>query len=241
MSAPLVVTDEQIEPGSPPPDEHELRKTLRVVIACRRLLVGQVLAVGLSSIGDVQVTVLHPDDSALTEGNWGLDADIVLIAMEDRPSSIVATLHRALPASTRIVVMAEQVDLLSIVDCIGEGASGYLTANSTVEEVGSALRRIDAGQMVLPLLRRAGDLAIEPVVAATSIAPEGDPRRQHLTPREQEVLRRLTRGQNTADIARDLQISINTTRSHIQHLLKKLQLHSRLELTAYAVQNRLLR
>lgn len=242
MVAPLVVMHERFGTGAEEaPGPEEPRDTLRVVIACRQLLVGQALAVGLTSLGDIQVTVLHPEDSSLAV--WGREgaADIVLIALEDRPAPLIAMLHRALPASTRLVVMAEQVDLVSIAECVGEGASGYLTADATVEEIGSALRKIVAGQMILPWLRAASELAIDLTGPTPSVVPGTRPGQEQLTPREQEVLRRLTLGRSTVEIAEELQISINTTRSHVQHLLKKLQLHSRLELTAYAVQNRLAR
>jgi DNA-binding NarL/FixJ family response regulator len=58
-----------------------------------------------------------------------------------------------------------------------------------------------------------------------------------LTPRELEVLTLLTRGTRSPDIAAALDISPNTVRTHVQGILAKLQVHSRLEAAAFAVRN----
>jgi DNA-binding NarL/FixJ family response regulator len=55
-----------------------------------------------------------------------------------------------------------------------------------------------------------------------------------LTPREDEILRLLARGIDTGGIAAELMISRTTVRNHIQHILHKLGVHSRLEAIAYA-------
>ena len=58
-----------------------------------------------------------------------------------------------------------------------------------------------------------------------------------LSQRELEVLSLLARGHSTKDLAQVLSISTNTVRNHIQHILQKLHVHSRLEAVAYAIQN----
>jgi PAS domain S-box-containing protein len=55
-----------------------------------------------------------------------------------------------------------------------------------------------------------------------------------LTPRQEEVLRLLERGRSTSDIAAELQISPETVRNHIRHILRALGVHSRLEAVAFA-------
>ena len=61
-----------------------------------------------------------------------------------------------------------------------------------------------------------------------------------LTPREREVLSLLASGNGTKDIAEFLSISINTVRNHIQHILEKLQVHTRLEAVAITIKHHLL-
>jgi PAS domain S-box-containing protein len=71
--------------------------------------------------------------------------------------------------------------------------------------------------------------------AATETAP--DPRLEELTPREREVLRLLAQGLGTEEMAKMLNISPATTRNHVQSVLSKLGVHSRLEAVAYVYQN----
>jgi RNA polymerase sigma factor (sigma-70 family) len=61
-----------------------------------------------------------------------------------------------------------------------------------------------------------------------------------LTAREREVLTLLVRGLKTQEIAEDLSISQHTARNHIQRILQKLQVHSRLEAVTYALKHGLL-
>ena len=58
-----------------------------------------------------------------------------------------------------------------------------------------------------------------------------------LTDRELEILAMLVRGYGSAEMSRQLGISMNTVRSHIQNILPKLQVHSRLEAAAFAVRH----
>jgi PAS domain S-box-containing protein len=65
------------------------------------------------------------------------------------------------------------------------------------------------------------------------------PPHPHLTPRQAEVLRLLEHGRSTEQIARELHLSIETVRNHIRHLMRALNVHSRLEAVAVGRQERL--
>jgi len=88
-------------------------------------------------------------------------------------------------------------------------------------------------QQVLDAARRmrAGDFSVPP--SAASVAPPA----QDLTRREREVLSLLAQGLSTRDIAQTLSISPSTARNHIQNILHKLHVHSRLEAVAYAFEH----
>ncbi len=64
--------------------------------------------------------------------------------------------------------------------------------------------------------------------------------REELTGREREVLSLLAQGHSTRKIARELSISVNTTRNHIQNILQKLNVHTRLEAVIYAIHHNLI-
>jgi PAS domain S-box-containing protein len=67
-----------------------------------------------------------------------------------------------------------------------------------------------------------------------------DPPHPKLTPRQGEVLRLLSRGRSTSEIARELHLSVETVRNHVRHLLRALGVHSRLEAVAVARRDHLL-
>ena len=60
-----------------------------------------------------------------------------------------------------------------------------------------------------------------------------------LTQREREVISLLAEGHGTGGIAQQLSISTNTVRNHVQHILQKLQVHSRVEAVTYAIKHNL--
>ncbi len=78
---------------------------------------------------------------------------------------------------------------------------------------------------------RAGDFSAPPFSASVN------PPAQDLTDREREVLSLLAQGLSTRDIAQTLSISPSTARNHIQNILHKLNVHSRLEAVAYAFEH----
>jgi DNA-binding CsgD family transcriptional regulator len=86
-------------------------------------------------------------------------------------------------------------------------------------------------------------LAGAPAPALPADAPASEPRRADsatLSGRETEVLRMLSEGISTQEIAETLFISLSTTRNHIQHILQKLEVHSKLEAVAAALRTHLI-
>jgi two-component system, NarL family, nitrate/nitrite response regulator NarL len=97
------------------------------------------------------------------------------------------------------------------------------------------------GQIVVP--QRLGKEALEPV-PVTALEPEASAvglLARQLTPRELEVLEMLAQGAGGGEIARRLGVSPNTVRTHVQGILSKLQVHSRLEAAAFAVRHQLVK
>jgi two-component system, NarL family, nitrate/nitrite response regulator NarL len=112
------------------------------------------------------------------------------------------------------------------------GFRGYLTKRTPVAEFVSSVRAVLDGQRIMP--HRLGS-------ASRQVAEHEDAGllAAHLTPREREVLALLSRGANGREIAAALAISRNTVRTHVQSILTKLQVHSRLEASTFAVRHRL--
>ena len=129
-----------------------------------------------------------------------------------------------------------------IVRAIAAGADGYLVKRSDAREVLEEIRAVVAGgspltpsvaRSVLATLRAASPLPGGGAAASDALARYG------LSDREGEVLRALVAGKGYKEIAYDLHISVDTVRSHIRKVYRKLQVHSAPEAVARAIRERL--
>ncbi|MCG7308589.1 response regulator transcription factor [Brachybacterium sp. ACRRE] len=125
-----------------------------------------------------------------------------------------------------------------VVRVIRAGARGYLTKSTSGAEVSTALHRVVAGDAVFsPLL---AGFVLDAFGAAGGEEAASDEELDRLTRREQEVMRLIAQGYAYKEVASELFISIKTVETHVSSVLRKLQLSSRHELTAWALSRRLL-
>lgn len=135
-------------------------------------------------------------------------------------------------SGTRIVVLTgDQYENLGA-QMIESGASGYLHKANGLAGLVAALRRIDAGEIVFDR----GALPARPSATAADVRW----RATYLTEREQQCLTLLVEGLGTAAMASRLGVRITTVRTHVQSLMNKLGVHSRLEAATLAVRHSLL-
>ena len=126
---------------------------------------------------------------------------------------------------TKVVAVTALEDEKSVQDAFKAGFHGYLTKQTEAERFAQALRSVEGGQTVFPQRKvgrnrgRTGDELLA----------------EQLTTREVEVLQLLAEGASSDHIAEQLRVSPNTVRTHVQGILSKLQVHSRLEAAAFAV------
>src|SRR2546430_23008 len=164
--------------------------------------------------------------------------DVVL--MDYRlPDGTGAEATRAIKArwpAARVVMLTALNDDETVLESIQAGADGYLTKDRAVDEVVNAVRAANAGETLLP---RSVIVGIAQRVA--SARDRGLERRQvePLTPRELEVLKTLAEGLSTPEICDRLFIAPNTLRTHVQNIMGKLRVHSKLEAVAFALRHRL--
>jgi len=123
-----------------------------------------------------------------------------------------------------------------VIAVIRAGARGYVTKTISGPELADAIARV-----------RGGDAVFSPRLAgfvldafAGSLPAQVDPELDQLTAREREVLRLIARGYLYKEIARRLGISAKTVEAHVSAVLRKLQLTNRHELSAWAVERRLI-
>lgn len=146
----------------------------------------------------------------------------------------------ALLAEVRFLALSVSDSAEDVVGVIRAGARGYITKASSGDEVATAIRTVAAGDAVFSprlagfVLDAFGTTAGAPAVAVT------DDELDRLSAREQEVMRLIARGYAYKEVAAYLFISIKTVETHVSAVLRKLQLSSRHELTAWALERRLL-
>jgi DNA-binding NarL/FixJ family response regulator len=138
----------------------------------------------------------------------------------------------------RVVVIADEEDDAALLDSVEAGARGYVTQNSPLEELIEAARAMHRGEVLFPRAMLAG--LISRLICRGREKDEAIRRMSCLTRREKEVLTLVAEGSDKDEIARLLVISPQTARTHVQNLLRKLELHSRLEAAAFAMHNGIL-
>jgi DNA-binding NarL/FixJ family response regulator len=138
-------------------------------------------------------------------------------------------------ADCKVVVIAEEEDDTSLLKSVEAGARGYVSKSSPLEELIEAVRAIYRGEVLIPKTMLSE--LISRLVRRGQEKDDAGKRIACLTRREKEVLALVAEGSDKDEIARLLVISPQTARTHIQNLLRKLELHSRLEAAAFAMHN----
>jgi two-component system nitrate/nitrite response regulator NarL len=109
---------------------------------------------------------------------------------------------------------------------IRAGVRGYLLKDMAPEEVVDAIRRVAAGELVV-----APTMTIKMIDLLRGEQPDQEPKSslKLLTEREREILQLLARGESNKAIAQTLNISYDTVKQHVRHILNKLNLSSRVK------------
>ena len=149
----------------------------------------------------------------------------------------IAGLREASPGS-RVLMLTVSEDGADLATALRHGAQGYLLKTIDGELLAEAVRRAARGEPVVSpemmgklvaAFQNQGMPGSPPVAAAP---PETDA--SPLSPREEEVLREVARGASNKEIARTLDIAETTVKIHVQHILRKLGLSSRVQAAVYA-------
>jgi DNA-binding NarL/FixJ family response regulator len=140
--------------------------------------------------------------------------------------------------ATRFLALSVSDKAEDVVGVIRGGARGYITKGTSGAEVSEAVAAVAGGDAVFSP-RLAGFVldAFGAAVGETAVAADELDR---LSTREQEVMRLIARGYAYKEVAATLFISVKTVETHVSSVLRKLQLSSRHELTAWATARRLL-
>ncbi len=172
--------------------------------------------------------------AAVGDGNEGikiareLNPDIILLDMRmpiiDGISVLIQLKNRELKMP--IVILTTSTNEQDLLEALKNGASGYLLKDMEPDALVTALRDINAGKTVVaPHLT---SVLVRFIQGDTNATEELGPFSE-LTPRESEILKLIADGQGNKLIARNLGISDGTVKLHVKAVLRKLEVHSRVE------------
>lgn len=207
---------------------------VRILLADSQSLFREAVELALQSQPDLEVVDSVGDGMRAVLQVERTKPDVALVAA-DLPNSdglrTTRLIKDRVPACG-ILFLDDGEDEAVLLAAVEAGASGYISKESPLEDLIHAARAIHRGEFLVSghLLRRFLDRLV-------SRGHEQD--RLHgllsrLTRRERQVLSLLAEGGDNDSIAQELVISPETARTHIQNVLGKLGLHSRLEAAAFA-------
>ncbi len=178
------------------------------------------LVVGEAANGDVavqQALALQPDIVLMDVTLPGVDGiETACRLLADMPG-------------VRVLMLTVSDRDEHLLAAIQAGARGYLLKSADADELFYAIRRVQAGEAILSPAMTLRLFQIVRASPALLPLPAAD---LPLTRREQDVLRQLAQGQSNRQIAQALTVSENTVKTHVRHILEKLELDSRSEAVA---------
>ena len=203
---------------------------LRVLIVDDHQLFAEAVQITLEDYGmEVQGIATTAEEGLRRARAVRPDVILLDIGLPDRSGlSLGRTLIEELPGAKIIGVTALD-DSRTIDEARRIGFSGYLTKDTPVAQFARSVRTAMGGTVVISRPRRPQEEHEDEVALLA----------RQLTSRELQVLSLLVEGMSSKGIARTLSISTNTVRTHIENILTKLQVRSRLEAVAFAVRHRI--
>ncbi len=161
------------------------------------------------------------------------DVALVDISLPDESGMEVTRKIRRKLASTRVMIISMHSKIDYIVEAFQAGATGYVVKESAAERLLQGIEAVAAGEFFL-------DSSISYAVVEKLIqspakeAKVRDSGYDALTAREQEIMRLLAEGVSKKEIADQLCISVKTVENHRANIMRKLDIHSAMELVRYA-------
>lgn len=194
--------------------------------------------------GIVSLLQRHPDFTIVGEAADGVEGikrakqlrpDVVLLDLNMPGMSGLETLQLLLQdcPDTAVVMLTVSEEAEDLTAALAAGARGYLIKNIDADYLVRAIRRAAAGEPVLA--EAMTTKLVAHLQGGGASRPAAPSELDKLTPREKEILACLARGESNKIIARTLDVAESTVKIHVQNILKKLNLSSRVQAAVFAV------
>ena len=204
-----------------------MTNVVTLLLADQHVLVAEGLRMLLAAEDDLDVLGLAHHSGQAIELAATHQPTVLVLDAELPAGDLDETLAavRAAAPATRLLVLAGPAHPATTAAVLAAGADGWLAKDRSSRQVATAIRQLGAGGPV-------------PLVAAAAPAgrdPSVELRVRTLSGREREILSLLANGWSNRRIAEECFLSLNTVRTHVQNVLVKLGVHSKLEAAALAV------
>ena len=194
--------------------------------------------------GVIQLVQAAPEFNFVGEAANGQDGirlahtlkpDMILLDLNMKDMNGVDVLKAIKDAGldSRVIMLTVSDSAEDLVAALQAGADGYLLKDMEPEDVIAAIGRAARGELVV-----APALTLKLAQMLQSGRTERLDLLASLTERQREILEHLARGESNKTIARALDISHDTVKLHVRHILSKLSLSSRVEAAVFAVETR---
>ena len=211
--------------------------SVRVLVADDQALVRAGFRKILEADAQIEVIGEAGDGVEAVERSRELEPDVVLMDIRmPELDGIAATRQLAERAGAPRVLMLTTFGLEEYVyEALRAGASGFLLKDVPPEQLLSAIHIVARGEALLdPAITRA---VIEAFASKPAAPRDLAAKLDELTTREREVFRLVARGLSNAEIAQELVVSDGTVKTHVAHLLFKLDLRDRVQAVVYAYES----
>lgn len=205
---------------------------IRVLLADDHAILREGLRALLAAAPDIEVVGEASNGEEAIRRTADLRPDVVVmdVAMPGLGGlEATLTIRREQP-DTRVLVLTQHENPEYVRRFMRAGAAGYLLKRTAGSELAGAIRAAHHGGLVLdPAIARSA--LTDPAPGAEGAVATYD----QLTSREKQVLKLVAEGLSTKDVAEQLDISVKTAMTHREHLMQKLDLHSRAALIRFAL------
>jgi DNA-binding NarL/FixJ family response regulator len=212
--------------------------TVRVLVADDQALVRAGFRKILEADDSIEVVGDAADGFEAVERARELDPDVVLMDIRMPGLDGIAATRELLKqgkGSARVLVLTTFGLEEYIYEALRAGASGFLLKDVPPEQLLAAVHVVARGDALLdPAITRS---VIEAFANKPAVRGELAAKMEELTPREREVFALVAGGLSNAEIARDLVVSDGTVKTHVAHLLLKLDLRDRVQAVIYAYES----
>lgn len=202
---------------APDPPSAPIQVRLRVLLSNRHLMLLEGLTAAVGAVDDIElvgVTASRAQTLGLVERT---DPDVAVLGLDEPADVELARQLRRNKAALAVIMLADDLGSPAR-SALAAGCSVLLTKGRSISDLVATIRSAGSGDLTFPL-----------EIVAERLSWRGTVRKESLTSRELEILRLLADGVGTRQVAGLLSLSCHTVRNHINNLMAKLGVHSRLE------------